>query len=470
MIVEKISGLYEHDERRKASTGYPTGSRLGTCAAQLAMLRYPALTKPEVPQPRQIMTWDEGNRTEAWLAERLERAFPDMVGLRQEPMYGRVPLPEGWMVDELRRQIARRKGSPDGPNLWGTEYDERPFVPPSIRVDGAGRVKLRLLPCGSKCAGTDHAWGCKKKSGFILDPKCADGPSVWVPTYLDFVVLHDTLGLVVVEAKSMSDFSFRRTLLGELDYGKRCQLAWMVEATGAPVVLIAYRKNTSHLAEVAYTQKADRVRVLIAKMNGQQEAFLVDQGQLRVEATGEAAEIPADVLWERAEVWTPYDPAILAEIRARVLRVLFAKPGGWFREYGPDFTCSTCAGTGMQTLAKTGARDPLKGGPKPCEDCGGVAGRKAKKGKGGEADEPETVAAPGCGFLERVLLPSFPCGYCATMATCWEAAGLETEITDKPRHYVSRTAYLASGLTFVPPEDPRAAATANPVVAAEEAP
>lgn len=433
-IVGAIRALYEFSDRRKPSTGYPTGSRLGTCAAQLQMLRYPDLSTPERTPVRTVMGFDEGHRTEQWLAERLQQAYPGgLVGLRQELFYFPVGLPERWMLDELASQIASRTGR----RLWGTVIPG--FRPPRMKVED-GRVKIAHLverkPDGSG----------PKPIGFVLDPPRA---CVWVPVYIDFALLHPTLGLGVLEAKSMSNFAFRRAVLGQVDYGKRAQLVGIRAATGCWSALIAYRKETHHLAEIAYLEGAGRTRVVLTRPNGQQAVFY-PEGEGLAPAEGGAPTWPADMTWESASavVWTPDDPELRRQIGDRVRRVLLGKPGEWHREAGPTFHCEKCGGAGERACRHCKGRGTTEKTRKPC-------GGECKGGLDGVT--PGMVRCPDCagrGALQDAEL-GFPCSYCPVVGYCWRDAGLRLEIDEKPHYLVNRERYEAAGLTFTPPEGPR---------------
>lgn len=400
-LVNKIRDLYEQNPRRKVSTGLPTGSRLGTCAAQLQMLRYPQRYPAELPRPRMLMTWDQGNRIEKWLGETLRQCWPGLVGLEQEPFHFLVEIEAGRDMDTIRDKILGR-------TLWGTLEDG--FQPPHIALGDDGRVKMRLAS--------------RKKLGFVLDRKAG---GVWVPTYVDFVLLHEEFGLSVVECKSMSNFSFRRAILGELDYGKRAQMLGIRRATGASVIGFFYRNETGHTAEVAYTGTTEHVKVTLTKPNGAQEIYRVTTDRTKlVNAAGEPVAFPADTMWDTAQTWTPLDEGLWTEVRTRLIRVLTfdGEPATLVREHGPEFSCAVCQGTGIQTLRKGGSV-PLKE-PKPCVDC-----------VGGMKDEAE--------------LPSFPCGYCPVTEACWQAASPRFEIDDRPHWYVKRSDYQQSGLTVQRP-------------------
>lgn len=412
MIVSKIRALYEAED--KPQRGNPTGSRFGKCVAQMQLLRFPEIGQPEPFPVRSKITMEEGDRVEEWWGQQIERAFPNLSGLQQEPFYFRVPLlPD--QIESVRRQIALPYGT-DG-RLWGTLVPG--FSPPRIDyVEATDRIKLKLLPRGKD--------GGPAKLGFVLDPGAG---CVWAPTYVDRILKHEDLGgrPAVLEKKAMSNWAFRRVLLNHLDYERRAQLAGLVEATGLDLVLLAYRKETAHLAEVVYTRAAERARVVIAKLNGQEETYWADPSgaETVLDATGKSVSLPGDHEWEVAQVWTPFEPALLEQIRERVRRVLLwdGNLATLHREAGPSFTCETCDGTGTQTMAKRGGA-PLKKA-KPCEDCAG-------------------------GHLDRARLPSWPCGYCATRAVCYPMAKLE--LTDKPTYWIKRAEWESSGLSFMPPE------------------
>lgn len=453
-IVDAIRKLYEHSARRKPSTGYPTGSRLGTCAAQLQMLRFPEVSHPEITPIRTVMSWDEGKRTEEWLATTLQLAYPELVGLRQEPFFFPVPLEPG-MVDDVAAQIRAPYGAPR--RLWGTVMPG--FRPPTIRVGDDGRVKLKLID-----RVTDPNTGASgpRRLGFVLDPVAR---VVWIPTYVDFLLLHPRHGLMVLEAKSQSNWAFRRAVVGALDYQKRAQLAGLRAATGAQPVLIAYRKETHHLAEIAYLLGTGTNRVVLTRPNGQQDTFFPEVDGLRPASGGPAA-WPPDATWEQAaaEIWTPDDPALLAAIHDRVRAVLLAQPGAWRREYGPAFLCQKCGGAGQRA----------------CRTCKGT-GVTPKLGKpcGGECKDPGWLTrlderAPGMivcsdcagqGRLAKAEL-GYPCSYCPCIAHCYGSAGVRLEIDTKPHYYLDRGKYESAGLSFVSPESKPPTDSAEPDAAA----
>jgi len=192
-IVRKIHEYYEnHPRRLKPPTGWPTGSRLGTCAAQLQLLRVPELSKPEPYQGRTLRVFENGDRIEAWLGDLLNTVYPDVVGLRQEPFFLPVDLDPS-QVETLSRRITNR-------TIWGRVMEH--FNEPRLALGEDGRVKARLVPRQDNGKPVNY--------GFVLD---LDRQCVWVPTYIDFAVKHDTLGLTICECKSISTGRARRPRL-----------------------------------------------------------------------------------------------------------------------------------------------------------------------------------------------------------------------------------------------------------------
>lgn len=444
MIADRIFRHYEGDPRRKASSGYPTGSRLGNCTAQLQQARFPSLTKPDIPQPRAVMVWDEGNRTEEWLGSLLNKVFPGAVSLRQTPVYFPVSLPEPWMVDDIEAQIRAR--SPVERRIWGT-VAERAFKPPRVETGANGKPILRgLLLCRPGCREGKHEWGCPAMQGFILDRHQPE-PCVWVPSFIDFAASLPDVGPAIIECKSMSNFAFRRAVTGQLDIGKRAQLAGYVAATGIAVVLVGYRKETSHTLDLVFAKAVDRLRITITLMNGQHQSFVQEKDILVDATTGEATEFPGDAMWDHAEVWTPFDPQLLEQRKEHVRKVLLAKPMAiheWAREAGPDFACAKCHGVGKRVCGH-------------CKGIGQVAS-KAKKTMGQmrpcgycAGGHTDCSYCEGQGMLEETDL-QFPCSYCASVRFCWPFA--TATIDTKPHYRVTREDYIKSGLTFTRPEAP----------------
>lgn len=449
MIIDAIRKLYEVDAAKRVGRGNPTGSRFGSCAAQGQMLRYPKGFPSVPPRARNVITWEEGDRVEAWFSEVIERAFPNRSGLAQEPFYFPVPIERG-DVDILTERIRAPYDAPH--RLWGAI--EPGFVPPSITPTADGRAKLHLLPRDQTKPNAAFFKGYEPlRLGFVLDP---DALIIYAPSYIDRVINHPDIGLCVLEKKSMSNATFRRALIGNLGYGMRCQLAGMVAATGLPAAWLCYRKETGHLCEILYTPKAEQVRIEITKLNGQTEVFFVDsaagdwqsgdEGLLETvdddaptgwapygdvvvhrEGSTDVAKIPGDAEWDEAQTWTPYDKHLLDQIRARVRRVLLfaGEREQLYREYGPSFVCRVCDGTTVQRRAKNG-RKMLKT-PKPCVDC-------------------------TAGFVAEVEL-TFPCTYCAVVKECWKDAGVRLELDSRPHYYVSRSGFETSRLAFHPPDE-----------------
>ncbi len=412
-LAEKDPLLANIVGKARLGTGNPTASAAGKCAAQMQMLRFPKLSKPEYIRPRAIMTFQNGDLIEEWWSSQVKLAYPGLAGLQQMVFYFPVPVTDE-QVKELKNRIQARYGTPGA--IWGKV--QATFSPPYLKMGANGKPSFRRA--------------ANEMMGFVLE---TGKKILWVPGFIDEAIFHPELGITIIEKKAVSNFAFRKMVLGQIDYQKQCQLATIAEASGLNVALLAYRKDTAHLLEIAYVRGESKTRVRILRSNGVEEEYWAENGKLCQEVETEElagatqvieGNVPADNEWEAGQVWTPYNPAILGQIRERILRVLLARPGEWFREYGPDFTCKVCQGTGLQTLQK-GKREPLKT-PKPCADCG-------QSGSQPEAD-----------------LPAFPCGYCPVVQFCWEKAGVKLVVEgEKPRWTVSREAYSASGLTFTSP-------------------
>lgn len=413
MIIKGILKFYETDpamvKRARPGTGNPTGSAFGKCTYQLQALRYPNLSKPTTTRARGLMVFENGDLLEKWWSEKIEQAHPGMSGFQQEPFYFPVPIgkPE---ADEIQRRMNLRYGVPGG--IWGRVV--RGFSPPWIKAED-GKLVFRLMADGAK------------KIGFVLDP---DRMILYCPTYIDRAMISQDGTLTAIEKKAVSSFAFKRMLLGVVDYQKQCQLAGIAEALQCDVAMLAVRKDTMHLLELYYTRDGfNKTLVKILRSNKQEEHFMVDNGRLLGE-DGAPSKLD-DKDWDAGEVRSPYAPAVLEEIRARIVRVLLAEddPATWRREYGPTFHCKQCGGTGTQTTRK-GSKVLLKAA-KPCVGCS------------------------QSGSMPEAELPEFPCGYCPVVMTCWEKAGVTLDITrKKPKYVVQRGAYEAAGLTFYPPTMP----------------
>lgn len=439
MIVDRILTRYTTRAReRRPQSGLPTGSAFGTCAAQLEMLRHPRFSQPEPLTARRLMVLEDGNEREAWFAREIDTDHPARSGLAQQPFYLRVPL-EPADLPILREKLRTR-------DFWGVE--RAGFIPPRVHVGDDGRVKIRTA--------------ADRKMGFVLDPT---GPAVWAPTYIDRILYDPTqepsLALYVLEKKTLSNFGFHRVVVADPGYKMRAQLAGEAEATGLPTVLLAYRKDAAHMAEIVYRQGEERVRVDLLLPSGQRETFFAPRpgGELTHPDGTPVDKLPHGDGWEAAEVWSPFDPELLAAIRARIRRVLlFAptpemlRPGapGWDREYGPDFRCARCGGQGRRVCPTCKGRGTT---PK-----GKVCGVDSKEPGVRTCQGATTVTCGDCmgaGQLAEAPLPVFPCGYCPVRAFCWPMARMEfarADFTARPVFMVSRQDVEAAGLTWVPAE------------------
>lgn len=384
MILDKIRARYDAAPAR-LQTGNPTGSQWGRCAARLQMLRFPERSHPERLPMRARMVMEMGHLVEDWWRGQVAAVYPDKLGLAQEPFFLPVPL-ERDDARRVERMIQQR-------TLWGAVRPD--FERPYVRRDPmTGRVKMRLFHGGRDQRKAQD--GERRDPGFILDP---DAETLYAPAYVDNIVDDEEIGLAVLEAKALSNYGFRRALVGSFDREKRMQLAGTWAAIGLPVCWLLYRKETAHIAQVLYVpaERAGMTEVRYLTGNGVQRVEYV-----RGVASGAS---PGDAEWETAQTWTPYEPGILPEIQAHIRRVLFYEPDGgapWHREYGPSFSCGKCAG----------------GGALPCGACKGT-GRtptgKEHKVCAGAGRRPCGKCA-GAGALETTEL-RYPCSYAITPDT-----------------------------------------------------
>ncbi len=453
MIVDRIRAEWVAAAERERPSANPTGSRWGSCTAQLEQLAFPDLTKPEVPQPRRQAVFEVGHVLAEWLARKIHRAYPGMWGLREATFYLPVPVADRAALDLIRTRLrphAPTEGHPaeccwTRTMFYGWPIDD--FTPPKLELlgrDPEGRPRLRIRGISPG----------PYQPSVILD---AARGFVYLVTYVDGFILHDEYGLTLVEQKTCSNATFRRALVGDVEYRYQCQLVGTLKATGATSALwLMQRKETQHILELGFVRELDGgSRITLTAPSGIAETYRVAGTTALARLDGGApAEFPADDEWEVASLWTPYQAMepVIADIHRRVLRVLTADPArGWTREYGPDFRCQRCAGQGRLTCAHCrGTGISLKSG-KAC----GACGAKGKNTIGVLGQVRCSGARGGCagrGILDQVTL-GWECSYCpVAVSSCLASAGV-TRIIEKrrPRLLVTRAGWQASGLTFEPP-------------------
>jgi hypothetical protein len=479
MIVERIREqlVREAERRSRRPSATPTGSRAGACTAQLQWLLWPEVSNPEPWQPRGVAVVEQGNVLADWYATKIAAAWPGVFGLKEEPFYFPVEIPETFTVgsgltayrytrDSAMAMIASRlrprqptRGDEEAwrrTPFWGWPIDDfrRPTL--TVRTRDDGRLAVRI---GGGLGGVRPRGQRRERDDDVAPPSVVldqRNGIVYVVTHVDGILLHPAFGPTLIEQKEMSTPSFRRAVLGSMEYRYQAQLAMSLRATGFEnAVWCVKRKETMHQAEIAFTRKAgERARVTLTLTSGQQEVYFVaDPVRAQVEPVGGGAAVKLDrsmdLLWDTADVWTPYDEGILATVEQRTLRVLLAQQAaGVDREYGPMFTC-VCEGTGRRrcrTCQGTGAS--IKTG-KPCVSC--ALGAKRASGIVGQV---QCKTCAGAGQLARVDLP-WTCRYCACVRHCYAPAGVELVIEGgKPHYYVTRENFERSGLTFTPPEAP----------------
>ncbi len=473
MIVDRIHAAFREAAANKRQTGNPTGSQVGACAAKLQQLLWPALTKPEPWQPRGAAVTEEGAYLEQWVAEKIHAAHPGQWGLRQQAFYCPVPITEdllaevgfaagvGAAVDLVASRLRPDRYHRGSALFWGWEVPGFERQRPMLRFD-AERNKWRVR-------AIDPA--AEFQPGVVLDRK-QDPPHVYLAVHIDGMIYHPEFGQIIVEQKEMSNYAFRRAVMGELEYRYRCQLLAAVKATEVQHALWVFRrKETCHFSEMLFLASGARTRVVLTQPNGTQDVFFVTdpkRGRVVGEAEGAAEQdLPAAGLWDVAEVWTPYSEADLRGVHQRVLRVLLAESGKWYREYGPDFRCPKCAGQGAREcgLCHGAGLQPRTKKPAPCSRCG----REPKEGKPDlRSGTPGRQRCGECagGLLDQVEL-GWQCRYCSVWQSCWGTANVVRTIDTAPHLTMRREDYERSGLTFATPE-PIALAPTTPETAAEE--
>ena len=374
--------LPDPEERR----GNPIrGSRLGRCARQSAYMLWPDAFPPDPLPARAKLVFRFGDMIHDLLRGYFKRWFVESFGFEEARFHFKVPLST---KDAERASAMIRSGVLKG--------SVTTFAP-SIR------------------------------GGLMLD---LAEPALYVPLHVDGIALTPDDAMASVEIKSMATGSFTRAVKGHVDYAYRVQMATACDATGLDTQLyIALNKNTCHAVEIVYTKHAQGVTVKFTK----QSALLgvlaqitegPDAGKFTPEANGDGLDVRE---WEAVEVSHPFEPHLLEQARQRVRAILRATPTQLpEREYGPTFTCETCAGTGTQTNNKQNG-EPLKRGPKPCADCDAT------------------------GNLSEAELP-WQCRYCAYVRTCWDKPTITFDEQGKPHFFTTREQFEASGVTVRSPE------------------
>ena len=356
------------------------GSRLGRCARQSAYMLWPDRFIPEPLPARTKLVFRFGDLIHDLVRSEFRRVIKGEWGMEEEKFYFPVPLNHA----EAKAAMKLLEGG----QLHG-----------HLRREGS-----RDLPLG-------------RGGGVILDESAQ---CLYVPIHPDGVADLSAYGerfsLATTEIKSMATGSFKRALEGHVDYTYRVQMACEIEAAGLDThVFISVRKDTCHILEIVYSKHTDKVEIRFMKPSRMVEVLRLA-----------GAELPGEADWEAAEVRHPFEPHLLEEARRRVRRILRAQPHDLpAREYGPEFTCRTCQGSGTQTFAK-GKATPLKAGSKPCPDCGQT----------GKTDES--------------VLP-WQCSYCPFVAECWRGL-YRLEITERPSYIIQRSHFEQAGIIVEPPE------------------
>ena len=476
MIVDQIRARAEKEAARRKPSMSPSGSQAGACAAALQQAQFPWLTHPAPWHPRGILVVQQGNVFEQWINHMIREAYPGLWGLEQQPFYYPVPLPDSTMMRAIEGRLrAHERDFPkDGPatprRFWGWPIDD--FSPPKVEKIGDRRFRIRGLrkptpvePAHATCIRLDDVRPDTIPPSIVLD---RTNGIVYVTVKIDGVIDHPTLGMTVVEQKQMSNFAFRRAVLGNMEYRYRCQLMAEIVASGQPSALwVCTRKETMHMCEIGFRRDETTTSITFTAPTGQTAGYVVadplkqtlrraTDGPTSDDGTApEPISFLGDSEWETAQVWTPFDETTRADVDARILRVLLADGETWYREYGPDFTCPKCLGRGRrpckpcQGSGTTFAKRKTGTVPVPCAKCAKVDAATYS----GQLGWQRCQLCGATGQLAETTLPAYPCGYCATVDYCYGSAGVALKFEKgKPTYPITAEAFRASGITFHPPE------------------
>lgn len=380
MLVDRVLRDLDLPDPEERTGNAIRGSRLGRCARQSAYMLFPGAYPPEPLPARAKLVFAFGTMIHDLVRANFRRVVPGEFGMEEERFHFRVPL--------TVKQAKAAKALFESNALRGT-------------VQEGSTLRTFNGPLGLR--GWSVALTEPHRRGLWLN---LAEPALYVPLHVDGIADAGPYGLAPVEIKSMTSAGFRAALSGKVEYSYRVQMAAAIDATALDTQLyIAVRKDTCHLLEVVYSKRIDTVRVTFTK-----QSLVVKAAELEIDD------------WEAAQVEHPFEPALVAEARARVVRILLATPTRLpAREHAPSFTCATCEGTGSQANAKTTGL-PLKAGPKPCVDCDKVDG--APSGQLAEAELP------------------WQCRYCPYIFHCWKDAEprLAFDREARPHYWVTRKA------------------------------
>lgn len=445
MIVERLREIYQQSAQTRLPTGNPSGSRFGQCTAQLQFLI--SGVTPADWQVRALMVFEAGHMFEEWWATQIRRCFPNPYGfgLRHEPFYFPVELDQA-DTDALERLFVDKA-------RWGRVVADfrRPEITMLERRLLSGEVERRIRLRHSLPRDMQNDPRRAERWGFILD---APSKMLYAPVEIDFMVHNSDLGRpAVLEAKSMSNWAFRRALVGTMGYNERCQLVGEAIATNCDVAWLINRKETSHILELGYTRAVDRVHVDIIRTNGMHERFIGGLPSKRLNKVlredGTVVDIPDDKNWEFATVWTPWDDQRLVEdIQQRIRLALLASPDEahrFKREWGPEFTCQECDGTGREICSYCDGTRASKRSSPPGKLCGACIDSQ------GLPSTRECTRCKGEGEFDETTLPQFPCGYCPVNSTCYGSISRLDLTEETPRYIVTRADWIRSGLSFERP-------------------
>lgn len=204
----------------------------------------------------------------------------------------------------------------------------------------------------------------------------------------------------IVEFKTMSEYSFERALKGEIDRGYLCQAWCYYLGTGFnPICFIAYRKNTSHYAEIVFDRNV-RERVVTQRFGGDPKEIYLNDPLLI------------------STISTPFDPSVETEVREKFKALAALKDE---------------SGLAPRLIVNDRGEPVIKDETISVQ---GQANAAAYANANGTNLSKATKSGSWYKFLTGRKVVNFPCDYCQMLRICRE--GVELEIVgDKPKWVIS---------------------------------
>lgn len=178
----------------------------------------------------------------------------------------------------------------------------RPLTPRRLAVFRHGTMIDQALKRDLEHALKDKFLNLDRLGGNVWHLE-EGGEDIWISFHPDGAYQDENGDIGIIEIKTMADYSFERALKGEIDHAYLCQ-AW-VYAVGTsfnPVRFLCYRKETSHFVEVVFDRRA--TETIVTQRFG-----------------GDLVKLATDEPLLLAEVRTPFDPSVEAEVRAKFIHL-----------------------------------------------------------------------------------------------------------------------------------------------------